>query len=186
MDIENRENLEHFFKTLELEPNASFSEIKSSYFHLKRLYSSASPVLSTMMDDVSEEKRQTLLQKIEIAFQELKQHFSTVETEKQKNTADRVAKKNIPEFEVFSGNALKLTREVLGVELQEIALSTGIPLRHLQNIENERPELLPPLGYVRIYVSRYAEYLSLDPRRVSEDYIKALEKKQHGFSRNRY
>jgi cytoskeletal protein RodZ len=73
---------------------------------------------------------------------------------------------------------LKLTREVLGVELQEIALGTGIPVSHLRNIERERFDLLPPRGYVRIYVSRYAQYLALDAPKVTSDYMKAYKMKK--------
>ena len=88
-----------------------------------------------MMDEISEARCERLLMQIEKAYQELKEYHSTKKTEKQKVTRDRVMKKNIPEFDVFSGNALKLTREVLGVRLEEIALATGIPIKHLKNIE---------------------------------------------------
>jgi hypothetical protein len=171
-------NNEKYFEILEIKPGASFSEIKCAYLHLKRLYSTDSPVLSSMTDEMSETKRKGLLAQIEEAYKSLKAFYSTEETEKQKKTWERVAHKNIPEFEVFTGNALKLTREVLGVELQEISLATGIPLRHLQNIEKERFELLPPPGYVRIYVTKYAEYLSLDTKRVPDEYMKAMDKKR--------
>jgi hypothetical protein len=181
----NRQN-EKNFETLELKPSASFSEIKSSYLHLKKLYSSHSPVLSTLSDEVADTKRKEVLSQIEEAYRQLKEQYSSVETEKQKKTWERVAHKNIPEFEVFSGNALKLTREVLGVDLQEISLSTGIPIRNLQYIEQERFDLLPPNGYVRIYVTKYAEYLSLDTKRVSDDYMKAMDKKKQRTHRDKF
>jgi curved DNA-binding protein CbpA len=167
-----------YYEILELNPDASFSEIKSSYLHLKKLYSSESPVLSPIFDEISHQQNEELLNQIEEAYVYLKDFFATRETEKQKVTRDRVIHKNIPEFEVFSGNALKLTREVLGVELQEIALSTGIPIKHLRNIEKERIDLLPPRGYVRIYITKYAEYLSLDALQVVNDYMKAMYKKK--------
>jgi hypothetical protein len=181
------ENLNKFYETLELKPTASFSEIKSAYLHLKKLYSSESPVISVMLDEISEARCERLLTQIEEAYEKLKEYHSTRKTEKQKVTRDRVLKKNIPEFEVFSGNALKLTREVLGVRLEEIALSTGIPVKHLKNIERERFDLLPPGGYIRIYVTKYAEYLSLDSTRVTTDYMKAvLKKKERHADLNRF
>jgi curved DNA-binding protein CbpA len=173
----NKQN-EKYFDMLELKPNASLSEIKCAYLHLKKLYSSYSPVLSTISDEISDTKRKELLAQIEEAYKQLKEQYLFVETDKQKKTWERVADKNIPEFEVFSGNALKLIREVLGVELQEISLATGIPVRNLQYIEKERFDLLPPSGYVRIYVTKYAEYLSLDTKRVPDDYMKAMDKKK--------
>jgi hypothetical protein len=182
----DEENLNQYYETLELKPNASFSEIKSAYFHLKKLYSSQSTVLSLMMADISETRSERLLEQIEKAYTTLKEYYSTKKTEKERVTRDRVKRKNIPEFEVFSGNALKLTREVLGVRLEEIALATGIPLNHLKNIEMERFDLLPPGGYIRIYVSKYAQYLSLDSERVTSDYMKAVNNKISRYDRHRF
>ena len=180
------ENLNQYFKILEVKPNASFSEIKSAYFHLKKLYSAETPVLAALMDEISEVRQDYLLTQIDESYKKLKEHYSAKKTEKQKTTRDRVMHNNIPEFEVFSGNALKLTREVLGIRLEEIALATGIPLIHLKNIEKERFDLLPPEGYIRIYVTKYAEYLSLDPNRVTADYMKAVLKKNPRTDRHRF
>jgi len=182
----DEDNLNRYYETLELKPHASFSEIKSAYFHLKKLYSSQSAVLSIMMAEISETRSERLLAQIEEAYLELKEYYSTTKIEKQQVTRDRVMRKNIPEFEVFSGNALKLTREVLGISLEEIALATGIPLNHLKSIEMERFDMLPPGGYIRIYVGKYAEYLSLDSKRVTEDYMKAVAQKRHAYDRYRF
>jgi hypothetical protein len=181
--VMDEENLNKYYETLELKPNASFSEIKSAYFHLKKLHSSQSPVLSLMMAEISETRSEQLLVQIEEAYLKLKEYYSTKKTEKERVTRERVLRKNIPEFEVFSGNALKLTREVLGVRLEEIALATGIPLNHLKNVELERFDLLPPGGYIRIYITKYAEYLSLDSKRVTSDYMKAVYKKRPRYNR---
>lgn len=196
MEEEKKETLEQagdfkepdkvYFDTLEVTPDAPFYEIKSSYEHLKKLYSSESPVLMPVMEEVAEEKREVLLNRIEHAYMQLKEYFTSKDVEKQKTTHERVIHKNIPEFEVYSGNALKLTREVLGVELQEISLSSGIPIRHLQSVEMERFDRLPPEGYVKIYVTKYAEYLSLDTKRVTDDYMRAFHKQRAHKNANRY
>jgi hypothetical protein len=167
-----------YYEVLELKPDAPFIEIKSAYLHLKKLYSSESLVLVPVIDDVPEIKREKMLEEIEEAYQVLKNYFALKETTKQAVTRDRVSRKNIPEFEVYSGNALRLTREVLHVELKEIALATGIPMKHLRNIEMERYDQLPPEGYIRIYVTQYARYLSLDVRKVVGDYMRAVDNKQ--------
>lgn len=175
-----------YYEILEVNPGAPFAEIKSSFLHLKKLYSSESPVLIPVMEEISKEKQSQLLSRIEDAYNHLKDYFSTKDVEKQKITYEQVSKKNIPEFEIYSGNALKLTREVLGVEIQEISLATGIPVKHLQNLEMERFDRLPPEGYIRIYVTRYAEYLSLDPQRVTLDYMKVFHKKKGPNDINRF
>ncbi len=176
---------QNYLDILELRPDASFAEIKSAYAHLKKLYSSESVVFSPIVVDISSDSREKLLEQIEEAYQNLKEQFLSEETEKQTNTRDRVIRNHIPEFEVFSGTALKLTREVLKVELQEIALATGIPLKHLKSIELERFDLLPPPGYIRIYVAGYAEYLSLDAKRVADDYMKTYFKIQESKNKKK-
>jgi ATP-dependent exoDNAse (exonuclease V) alpha subunit len=179
-------NNDKYFEILELSPDASLSEIKTSYRHLKKLYSTQSPVLSPLIDEIPEEKRHELIKQIEDAYMKLKRDYLSEKTEKQENTRYRVIQKSIPEFEVFSGNALKLMREVLGVELEDISLATGIPREHLKNIELEKFDLLPPKGYLRIYIMKYAEYLSLDPKHVVEDYMKAVDKKKDKRNPNRF
>ncbi len=180
------ETINQYFQVLELSPEAPFSEIKSAYFHLKKLYSSDSPVLSAIKDDITDAGQELLLNRIEEAYSILKEHYSEKKIERHKINRDRVVNGSIPEFEVFSGNALKLTREVLGVRIEEIALATGIPLKHLKNLERERFDLLPPEGYIRIYITRYAEYLSLDTQRVTNDYMKAVCKKNPHTDRDRF
>jgi len=171
-DLTNRsKNDDSFYEILEVEPGAPFSEIKSAYLHLKKLYSTDTLVLAPIAEDISDSSREKLVEQIEAAYKNLKEYFAEKETEKQAVTRDRVIHKHIPEFEVYSGNALRLTREVLNVDLQEIALTTGIPRRHLKNLELEKYNLLPPGGYMRIYLTRYAEYLSLDVKRVVDEYM---------------
>lgn len=169
-----------YFEILELTPEASLYEIKCAYLHLKKLYSSASPVLFALGRDIPQEKRDRLLKQIDEAYKKLKEFYLSEKIEKEERTRYRVMQKSIPEFEIFGGNALKLTREVLGLELNEIALATGVAMEHLKNIEQERFDLLPPGGYLRIYVTKYAEYLSLDAKRVLKDYMKAFNNKQKG------
>lgn len=169
--------LEPHYRVLELKPGATMLEIKTAYLHLKKLYSSDAMVLSPIIDEISEEKRQRVLDEIENAYNILKDFFTTKEQKQIRVARDRVHRHNIPEFEVFSGNALKLTREVLGIDLKEIALYSGIPYKHLQNIEMERFDLLPPKGYVKVFLKKYADFLSLDPEKVIQDYLKGIEKK---------
>jgi len=174
----NQQDLKEYqrdYEILELEVGAPFSEVKGAYLHLKKLYTGESPVLSPFIGEISEDDRQLLVNQIEDAFNRLKIYFASTQVEKQKTTQDQVMSKKIPEFEVYSGNALKLTREVLGVELQDISLASGIPVKHLKNIELERFNLLPPEGYIRIYVTKYAEYLSLDANRVVTEYMKGYQ-----------
>ncbi len=56
---------------LELDPDASLAEIKKSYLHLKRLYSTESIVISPIADEFPEEKRRDILHQIEEAYANL-------------------------------------------------------------------------------------------------------------------
>ncbi len=161
-----------FFDILELGTDAGFVEIKSSYQHLKKLYSSQPLVISPFIDEMPPEKREEILDDLERAYKALKDHFVESEKTTLSTAKQRVNNHNIPEFECLNGDALKLTREVLGIDLKEISLFSGIPLKHLVNIEEENFDLLPPKGYIKVFLKKYAEYLSLDTKRVMEDYFK--------------
>ena len=180
MHEKNISELKQYFEILELDSGAPFIEVKTSYFHLKKLYSSQPLVISPILDEMSESKRSSILNQLDDAYEKLKEFYTENEQTKIKTAKERVSRHNVPEFEVFSGNALRLTREVLGIELKELALYTGIPLRHLKNIEMERFDLLPPKGYIKVFLKKYADYLSLDSEKVIKDYIKVIEKKNKG------
>ncbi|MCP4220624.1 MAG: helix-turn-helix domain-containing protein [bacterium] len=178
MPENNNNPYKKYFDVLELKPEADFSDVKNTYMHLRKLYSSQPLVLSPIIDEMTEGKRIEILNQVEDAYVNLKRHFSTDELDKISTTRQRVQARNVPEFEVFNGNALKLTREVLGIDLKEIAMYSGVPLKHLQNIEQEKFDQLPPKGYVKVFLKQYAEYLSLDVRQVTEDYMKHYDQKK--------
>jgi hypothetical protein len=174
----NNNDNEKYYRILELKPDASFLEVKSAYLHLKKLYSSKPLVMEPIMDEISEEMQLKILDQLEEAYVKLKEFFTAKDQTKIKTAKERVARHNVPEFEVFSGNALRLTREVLGIDLKEIALYSGVSLSHLKNIELERFDLLPPIGYIKVFLKKYAEYLSLDSKKVIKDYLKRFDKKK--------
>ena len=111
-----------YYDILEIKPDASFQEIKSAYFHLKKLYSSEPAVLISVIDNISEKNRQEILDRLEEAYNYLKEIYTVEEKEKMISTREWSASHNAPEFQKFDGNALRLTREVLGIELKEVAL----------------------------------------------------------------
>lgn len=177
-NTEERLKYKEYYDILEIKTDAAFLEVKSAYLHLKKLYSSQPMVLSPIMDEISEDRRDDILKKVEHAYDMLKEFYTAEEKGKIKSAKEWVRTHNVPEFEVYSGNALRLTREVLGVELNEIALFTGVPGKHLKNIELERLDLLPPKGYIKVFLKKYAEYLSLDSERIIDDYLKLVDEKR--------
>lgn len=166
------QDFKKFFEILEVGPDASFSEVRSSYLHLKGFYSSKSSAIIVLMDQLAEGKRLEILTQLKEAYNELKTYFAIESKVNLSGKIDSAAKKRIPEFETFSGKALRLIREVMGIEVEDAALATGIPHKHLKSIEQEEYDFLPPPGYVKAFLKKYAEYLALDSAKVTRDYMK--------------
>ncbi|MEW6213832.1 MAG: helix-turn-helix domain-containing protein [Nitrospirota bacterium] len=168
------EDYNNYFEILELPPDASLSEIRRSYQYLKELYSVESIVTLPVEEDVSEERKIEILQQIEEAYNRLSDLF-----EKEKNKGHggktRLIDKDIDEFissiTTFSGQALKQIREKIGIDLYDISLETKIRIRYLEDMELEKYDSLPPAVYLRGYICNYASYLSLDPKKVADDYM---------------
>lgn len=175
-----------YFEILEVSAHAAFSEVRSSYLHLTELYSNRSSALVSLIDAISVEKRKEILVQLKEAYQKLKEYYSVETRVRLDKKKDPAAMKRIPEFEMFSGKALKLIREVMGIELEDAALATGIPHKHLKHIELEIYDSLPPPGYLKAYVKKYAEYLYLDREKVTEDYMKRYHNRERKKSGNTY
>jgi flagellar biosynthesis protein FlhG len=74
----------------------------------------------------------------------------------------------------FTGALLRKVRESLGVELADVTLRTKIARLHLQAMEDETYELLPPMVYVRGFVAELAKYLKLDALQVQKTYMRRM------------
>jgi cytoskeletal protein RodZ len=67
------------------------------------------------------------------------------------------------QFEIASiGERLRLAREAKGMSLDDVAARTRIPIRHLQNIENEEWDALPAVTYAVGFARNYANAVGLD------------------------
>ncbi|NIO48375.1 MAG: hypothetical protein GTN73_02895 [Candidatus Aminicenantes bacterium] len=172
-----KKNLKKYFDILEIDSNASLSEIRNTYIRLKKLYSTDSMVITPIADEFSKKKRLAVLQQIEEAYTRLKEELKD---ERQKSTyfgKPGVASENSTEGEEtesisFSGDVLRKIRERRRIHLHEVALDTKIRMEILENIEYERFDALPQEVYLRGHVSNYARYLLLDARKVADDYIR--------------
>lgn len=166
----SREEHKKYFEILELSSAASMSEIKMAFNHLKKLYSSDSMAISPIQDEFPKKKRRQILKEIETAYAKLMALLEEEQSESkyqhsssEGQEADRTS---------FSGPMLKELRENLGKELHEIALDTKIREEILEKIEQEKFDALPQETYLKAHLSNYAKCLFLDPKKVSDDYIK--------------
>lgn len=172
----SRKNLKRYFDILELDSDASLSEIKNAYVRLNRLYSTDSMVMSPISDEFSKKKRLEVLKQIEDAYTKLHEELKdeqqrSIDLGKPFRTSENGAEGEEVESVSFSGDVLKQIREKRGIQLYEVALDTKIRVEILENIEHERFDALPQEVYLKGHVSNYARYLFLDPRKVADDYI---------------
>jgi hypothetical protein len=164
-----------YLETLELHPGASLSEIRKAYQHLKALYSRESIVTLPIEDEISAEVKRQILHQIEEAYQGLLVSFEkeedTLEDEMSSWPAMKTYEQTSVELTTFTGQALRKIRERLNIDLRDIALSTRVQTQYLESIEVENFSALPPGAYIRGFVISYAEYLSLDSKKVANDYM---------------
>lgn len=170
----SRDDFQKYFETLELTPEASLSEVKKSYHLLQDLYSGTSIVTMSVEDEISDGEKTVILNQIETAYQNLLNFFQ--EEPAARGGAGRIVSSEdfqdaLSEITSFSGPALKQIREKLNIGLHEIALVTKIQIRYLENIEEENYAALPDEVYTRGFVIAYAKELSLDPKKVVDDFM---------------
>jgi len=170
--------LRNHYQCLDLEEGAPLARVKAQYLHLKTLYSSDSPLFHCLGISFPEPRKREMLARIHRAYFTLREHHARRRQERHDTTRDTVQDQRIPEFEHYRGEALRLTRDVLGLSLEEVAFACGIPLTHLRHIESEDFDSLPPKGYLRLYLRKYAEFMCLDPDRVVTDYLERYSSRE--------
>ena len=172
-----RKEYHKYFEILKLSSDASLSEIEEAYLKMKNesLSSGDTPDKKIQHIDEAYQKLSALL--IEEENNVVLKHKKTSDnTEKSENQA-------FPEISFFNGLALKQIREKLNMDLQDVSYSTKVQIRMLEDIENDNYEALPPSVYVKGFVKSYAGYLSLDVKKVTEDYMKGYDEWKKGYEK---
>ncbi|HEX9903057.1 MAG TPA: helix-turn-helix transcriptional regulator [Acidobacteriota bacterium] len=178
-------NRESDLEVLELGPQASLTEVKNAYLRLKRLYAGDSALLSPIAQDLSEEKRLRILLEVEEAYRRLLASFHDEAHRSEGGGgpapggrpptaagASRQEKISPAEELTFSGPVLKRVRESLGLPLHLIFHTTKIRVEQLEAIEEENFAKLPDEAYLKVHLMAYAGHLSLNPKKIVQDYLK--------------
>ncbi len=76
------EDYSRYYEMLELDKNATLTDVKRAYLHLKELYSTESIVTSPIMDEFPDGNRNEILDLIEDARRKLTEMFENEEYEK--------------------------------------------------------------------------------------------------------
>ena len=164
---ETEDKFNKYFELLEVSPGASLPEVRKAYRHLKELYSTDSIATLPLREEMSDARRREILDQIEEAYQGLTASY------KEGRVVPEIDKMEVlADITVFSGQALRLIRERLSIDLHDVALATKVQIKHLEDIEAEHYDALPPGVYTRGFVISYARYLSLDTNKVADDYMK--------------
>lgn len=77
---------------------------------------------------------------------------------------------------VHPQNALKSTREKLGLSINDVSLSTKISPRILKALEESSYSELPPQSFTRGFIRAYSAYLKIDSQPIIESYNEFLKK----------
>ncbi len=169
------EEKKKYLNILGLSSGATFVEIKRVYKRLLRLYASETSIISPIAGDFSKRKKQKVIRELGDAYNKLSAQIEYEQFLEKKKTRPSKTEK-YPDHSmrgiVFSGRILKDIRKKLGIQLYDVSLETKIRKEILKNIELERFEDLPQEIYLRGHVWSYAKYLSLNPKKVVDDYIK--------------
>ena len=171
----SRKDYKKYFEILELDPDASTLEIKSAYLRLRKLYSSDSIVISPIADEFSEKNRREILQQVDESYAKLmvllRNEHSKSRYRQKSLASDKGHMGEKADETTFSGQVLRQIRKNLGIHLYEVALDTKIRIEILNKIELEKFDSLPPEVYLKGHISNYARCLSLNPEKVTDDYM---------------
>jgi hypothetical protein len=164
---------------LGLEPGADAREVRRAYRERRALYAPSALATYNLLE---EDERQTLLDRIEQAYQRIigtpapaTQPHGPTEATPQSPTGPA------PSPEEEPGAHLRHHRHRRGILLAEVADEIKVRTSLLEKLEDELYEYLPAPVYVRGFVVQYAKVLELpDPDHIASAYLAKLEADRGG------
>jgi flagellar biosynthesis protein FlhG len=177
------------YDLLDIEPTASFEDIRRANRRIRELYGRESMVISglytdeqldavhrafdeaysTLMDASRRKSYDLALFPEGVPAQILDAHSNPVKVEIP--ASERPPMPEIGEDTAYTGALLRQVREARGIDLREIAERTKIGMAYLQALEDENFTKLPAVVYVRGFLAEYAKILGLERNRVIESYL---------------
>ncbi|HWR58992.1 MAG TPA: helix-turn-helix transcriptional regulator [Thermodesulfovibrionales bacterium] len=170
------EDYEQYFVALELKPSATFPEVKDKYNYLKSLYSADSMELSALNLDLTPDQIRLVLERLDEAYKQLTTYFEHKNDDSHRKELPWMSRTGeirayAEDIGKFTGPVLKDIRVKFDIELKDVADITRIGKRQLESIEAEHFSSFEADIYLHGYISAYARCLSLDPQKVSADYM---------------
>jgi len=137
--------------------------------------------MSPLEDELTDEWKERILGRIENAYEQLSELYQQKGAEQYDGTGvprdggssrvDEGLRARLDAVNLFNGDALRQVREMLRLEIHEVALVTKINKQHLKNIEEENFSALPEEVFLRGYLSSCAKLYTLDAAKVVTDYL---------------
>ncbi|MCG8421553.1 MAG: helix-turn-helix domain-containing protein [Proteobacteria bacterium] len=178
------------YDLLEVEPTASFEDIRRANRRVREVYSRDSVVVNGLYTD---EQLDELHQRLDAAYSTL------MDSNKRKAYDSELFPEGVPAQPVdpivatppklqlppaarppmptltpatdFSGPLMRQIREARGIELRDISERTKIGMAYLEALESETFKKLPAVVYVRGFLVEYAKMLQIDTGRVLKTYL---------------
>jgi len=145
----SREEYKRYLEILELGPDATLEQIKKSYLHLKRLYSSDSIVISPIAGEFSEEQREKILQEIEVAYNNLlsflEKEDKKIRKKEKKITSDIERETEERDKGTFIEKVLKQVGPVLSAKNIKKSFDSRLVVNGV-NLEIRKGEIIGLLG----------------------------------------
>jgi len=80
----------------------------------------------------------------------------------------------VPDDAAYTGEVLRRAREARGLSVEQVCERTRITRQHVENLELDRYDRLPPAVYLRGMLMALAKELRLDGQKVSRGYMAAI------------
>jgi curved DNA-binding protein CbpA len=165
---------------LGLEPRASTEQVERAYRFWLELYGEGSLATYSLLEpQEAEEQRTRVREAYEVLSDPRRRReyddgrgYGDMEREPEPPSQAAAVSPELPSE--INGPALRRVREARGLSLTRIAEITKIGVRHLEYIEGDRFDFLPPMAYLRGFLQQYALLVGLDPRSVADGYMRRL------------
>jgi flagellar biosynthesis protein FlhG len=171
------------YDVLGLQPGASRDQIERAYRFSLDMYREGALATYTLLDPADLERVRSCLHRAHAVLTDPERRrayddvlgFAPPEAQVIPFPGVRPSEEDAEELpEVLTGPDLKRIREARGVTLRQMSNNTKIGTRFLEYIESDRFSFLPAPIYLKGFLKEYARTVSLDPRLVSEAYMRRL------------
>lgn len=132
--------------------------------------------MSRQLDQAPLIAQEAAIANAESALAQVSQHAAARAREVREVREVRPRPPEIPPEADITGELLRQVRKSRGFTVHQLADRTRIAIRHLENVEADRYEALPPAVYLRGILMSLARELALDPVRVSRSYLSLVDK----------